>query len=103
MKPEDIDLETTVGELNDAFERGDFTIADWARQRPRLDALRAERAAGILKAIEAVKPHVRPRSASRTWKCKFVIGWDKSRFYLVECGRRSWHVDPETFAVKRVH
>jgi hypothetical protein len=106
MRPEDITIDSTADEVCRAIERGEFTWDDYKAQVPRLEAQSKARKDGALKAIDLVQVQdvaCRSRRVSKAWRSKYIVGGDKSRFYLVTCGRGAWHVDPETWAIKRIH
>lgn len=102
MRPEEITLETTAGDLDAAIKRGDLTIDDWVAQAPRLRTAQVEREAGREKAIDAVKTgEARKRQRTGRWASRFILGGDGWRGYLVLCGRAGWHVTEGSLAVKR--
>lgn len=104
MKLEDTNMDAALGEVDEAIARGDFTLSEFIAQFPRFGLESEQRRIDTPRAVDAVKAfenRKRPRTAK--WASRHVIGGDKSKFYLVTCGRAAWHVDPKTFAVKKVH
>ncbi len=104
MKAEDITPDTSVGDVCDAIDRGDFTWVDLYAQGPRLQRELAARVGDAQRAWNTVRCTDRLGFKRKgTWAARYVVGGDGSKFFLVTCGRASWHVDPITFTVKKLH
>lgn len=107
MKLDEITIDTPLGLVFDAIERGDFSRSEfYALFHGRLDQEHEERKGGANKAIEAVKAFENRKSPRvGYWYSKFVrLGdlCDGPGVYLVKCGQSAWHVDPKTFQVRVV-
>ncbi len=104
MRPEDVTIDTPLGEVDAAIDRGDFTLEDFgALLRGRLRRESAERSTGGVFAIEKVKESENRKRARRAkFRSKFIVGGDGWRGYLVTCGRACWHVDEKVSTVKRI-
>lgn len=95
-----ITLDTRLDEIIDAVDRGDLTYEDLKRQVPRIREESAQRDRRVLQAINEVKAQDPNKKRSSRWKGRWLR---EARLILVECGRTSWHVNPDNGRITKIH
>ena len=107
MKLEEITPDTPLGDIDDAIDRGDFTLEEFGEEfRRRIGPEGRARRVDAPKAIAAVQASetgARPRAGK--WTARYIrLGerHDGPAVFLVKCGRAAWHVEPGTFVVRKL-